>query len=278
MHLFKYLVGSHCEEETDVIRNTFGNLIAEAKQNQDYFAFERIVEIFKTTSGKFDEDNTKFYLPMILTEGYLYFGQNDKAIEAYDDWMDDAEWELDFGVRYYSNNAKASFKLVLKLNKLAKMREEATRVFQSFRDILMESSSEIHKKLAFSFPIMDTIQRNIDPFIEELENEIASFMFTRFLNKQDTFMYFTYFATGTGLTELDGSQYEIFWSGQKAFESNQVYDIGMEFLRGHSEFQQVYQKYKKEHEDDIQKFEDRSPVLQCTFEDPRYPFRGLQLG
>ena len=86
-----------------------------ARVNEDYFAFERVVEVFNRDFITNDDPfgGTVWYA---LAESYLNLGLNDKASEAF-------EKEKERLGLLYIEGEKFALQMALNLNKIAKIRE-----------------------------------------------------------------------------------------------------------------------------------------------------------
>ena len=190
----------------------------EFRINQDYFAYERILEIF---------NNEKFLtLGSILPEAYYFLGQDDNAIESLTMWEKSGKECLDRNIIWIG----------LKLNKVAKAREnpteKAVEFYGIFRDVLLKSSEKIHLKVAISSPVMEKIQEYINfSFVEELQYECVSHMISAFKDKREAYGAFSSVAVG-----VDN------------FKNRYFYDFYKYYFGRHPEFQQVFQKYKEVYE------------------------------
>ena len=207
-------------------------VIAPDRVKQDYFAYERMVEVF--TAKCFAKD---FLALSVLAVSYLVLGQDDKAAAALKTFeeIDVYRWNLD---------EQTCLKLGLKLNEIEKTREnppdKAVQEFEAFRNILLKSCEETHLKLAASSPVMVTIQKHINMnYIQELQDECVSQMIYGFKNHREAYVAFSCIADDLSKEELQNVL-------QKESENcNLIYFFGKNYFPRHPEFPHVYQKYKE---------------------------------
>ena len=208
-----------------------------ARKNQDYFAYERTIEIFENSIY------TKFGLLSgvpwyILADSYLNIGDDVKAAMAL------MKWE-EYDVKDFTMGERFVISLGLKLNKIAKVRENPPRkafeTIQTFRDILMESSQGIHLKMAASSPVMDTIEQYVKlSCVEEMQDECVSDMLYSLKDRKGVFLAFYCIVTGTDLYSIIKS------SKSKICES--VWSSGSFYFPKHPEFPFVYKRYERLYE------------------------------
>ena len=205
---------------------------------KQYFACERFVEIFNTDFLTNDKKFVMISWP-ILTQSYLYLGQDDKLMEGVEklkEFDTEKNWKIQI----------SNYEIALKLNKIAKIRKNppknATEEFENFRKLLLESSQETHLQLASSSPVMAAIQKYIYlSYVEQLQGECALFIANEFDDKKGAYIAFQAIINNTeeneGLVNMVVSQES---ETCKAIFYSMNY-----YFRRHPEFQDVIQKYEK---------------------------------
>ena len=235
-NIFKEFIEDFNQTPTLLRMVEYANLIGEyfsyVKQlHPDYFAYERIVEILG--ADHFASKEGWFAYPL-LSESYYYLGHDEKLLEVLEKWEKDEV--TDEG---HLTEIKV-LRIGLKLNGIAKARkdppEKAVEFFEAFHEILLGSSQETHLKLAVSSPVMETVQKYINlSFVEELQDECASYMISAFENKENAFKAFSRIAN-ENLTSDTCTHY------------TGILIHSQFYLQNHAEFQGIYQKYSKVYE------------------------------
>ena len=234
------------DDRNDKILESF---MIEARYNQDYFAFERVVEVFNQefiiSPAKRDLYAGKVLYA--LAESYLNLGQNEKAIDAF-------EKEKESFQMLYLHGEKFALQLALKLNEIAKIREnpppEAYEIGRILRGILSKSSQETHLQCAVSPPVMDTIQKYINlSFVEELQDECVSYMVDgfkdkgSFTNKRAILVALICIHVRSRVSQKEIAKY-VGGENQDPYACECIIDVGEGYIRRHPEFEEIFIKYR----------------------------------
>ena len=208
--------------------------INHARQNQDFFVYERVIEIFENSTWTVEDVGDQAWFA--IAESYLNIGQDEKAAHALKKCEETDILNLGQGERFVIS-------LGLKLNKITRFRKnpppKAFETLEAFRGILLESSQDLHLKLAASSPVMDTIQNYIKwSYVEELQDECVSDMMYSLKEKSGHHMALWCIGSNTDLLEI--LQEKVTKSG--ICES--IWRAGVHFFPRHPEFPQVYEKYR----------------------------------
>ena len=207
---------------------------------RDYFANERMIEIYSNKR----RDNHVFHA---LTKSYLFLGQDAKTLQT-------LEWWEQFDTRKLMRQIRIVVHIALKLNEIAKMREnppvEAAEAFEVFRTILSESSQESHRKSVASSPVMDSIQKYVNlSFVEELQEDCISFIFNEFDYSTEVFTAFSCFNEITDETDSDEEdRIKDALKKERCFDAATIWTFGKNYFPYHPEFHQIFPKFKRTYE------------------------------
>ena len=252
------------EDSYEIEVHLFQVVLSNARTTQDYFAYERAIEIFNTEYFV----NSKDYGVLawyMLTESYWNLGQYDKALYALENWEKSHNiFPKTSPVTKMNVIVQIAVRVLFKLNKIAEIRanppEQAVKMFEALNTTLLESSQENYLKLAASSPVMDTIRYYVNlSFVEELQDECVAFMSNAFENKEEAFIALSsiveWSATDPPIHRCFDNQYDLVTYNEllervqnESHACDHLFKFGLDIFPRHPEFQDVYQKYKKVYE------------------------------
>ena len=217
----------------------------QARKSYNYYTYERVVEVFNVDHYTNHEQcgGTVWFT---LAECYLNLGLHDKALEAFGNGR--SEQINEDGIT--NDGLKFAVEFALKLNEINKIRKNPTQKaiqnYETFREILNESSQESHLKVANSSPVMETIQKYINlGCVEELQDEVVSWMIDEFWEKRIVYIALKLICENRADMDVDDIRARVGRFKIEAFNSKYICRVGEHYFPRHPEFYQVYLKYKK---------------------------------